>query len=124
MENAFSIKPFVRQCPVMVGTAQKRIVSGQKARVDAPGIDSNRDDFPAEVAARRAAVPIAPWLPESGEVPEEAPGQIHASILEAIDFFQMELLAVESSDHVSPAGRAMSIAKYAFSVIARLPLQW
>ena len=98
---------------VMIGIAQQLVAAAQQAEIDAPGVDADAGDAVAPFAARGPQA-LADVGPLAQQVPVQAAGDLDRAVLEAIDLFQPQLLAVEQAQHGRPLEAPMSTAKYAF----------
>ena len=87
---------------VMDRVAEQLVGAAEQSKVHAPGIDANAGKL--SPGGRRGAEPVANMAPLCREVPIQVSSHRHGTIVEAIDFSQLELLAIEVTRHMAAAG--------------------
>ncbi len=89
---------------IVIGVAQQFIAGGQQTEIDAPGVDAHAGYGRRPSRGGRRPQALADVGPQSQQVPVQMSGRLDGAVLEAVDFLQPQLPAVEPSQDVTAAG--------------------
>ena len=101
ISKVFSSIPFAARVAVAVRIAQQHVASAEQCEIDPPGVDAHAFDATAEPRAAEPQ-PLAIWLQSRRTSQYRPPAAATGAVLEAVQFFEREQLAVEAARQHTP----------------------